>query len=141
MLCTFYEPAPQFLVQALPVMAPVMYEGMVARVPTNGAIYVMLDGVMRHIPNPEVLIRMYDYWQGWTSVDSIGGYPAGTPISMDAYLLKGDGGSDAVYLWVDGAKRLIVNMVVFNRFNFNAQRIQTVPQAQVDAMPEGPVIV
>jgi hypothetical protein len=140
MLCTFYEPKPEFLVQALPIMAPVMSEGMVAREPTTGAIYVMLDGVMRHIPNMDVMTRLYGTWQGWTPVQTIMGYPTGTPISLDSYLLKGDG-SPNIHLWVDGARRWIVSTDVFRRFNFNAQNVQVLPQAQVDAMPEGPVIV
>ena len=140
MLCSFYEPIPEFLVQSMPIMAPVMSEGMVAREPTTGGIYTMLDGVMRHVPNMEVMTRLYGNWQGWTPVQTITGYPTGAAISMDAYLLKGDA-SDAIYLWVDGAKRWIVSTDVFNRFNFNQQNVQVLPQAQVDAMPSGPVIV
>ena len=139
-LCTLYEPVPQFFVQSLPIMAPVMSEGMVAREPTTGGIYVMLDGAMRHVPNMDVMTRLYGGWTGWTSVQTITGYPVGTPISMDAYLLKGDTGVE-VYLWVDGAKRWIVSPQVFSRFNFNGQNVRSLPQAQVDAMPSGPVIV
>jgi hypothetical protein len=140
MLCTLYEPVPQFFVQSLPIMAPVMSEGMVAREPRTGGIYVMLDGVMRHVPNMDVMTRLYGNWTGWANVQTINGYPVGTPISMDAYLLKGDAAVET-YLWVDGAKRWIVSPQAFSRFNFNRQNVQVRPQAQVDAMPSGPVIV
>jgi hypothetical protein len=140
MLCTLYEPKPEFFVQAMPIVTPVMLEGMVAREPISGAIYVMLDGVMRHIPNMDVMLRLYGRWNGWTTVQTIDGYPQGPAIDLDAKLLKGDG-SAIVYLWVDGAKRQIVSTAVFNRFNFNGQNVQVLPQAQVDAMPSGPVIV
>jgi hypothetical protein len=131
---------PQFFVQSLPVMAPVMSEGMVAREPVTGGIYVMLDGAMRHVPNMDVMTRLFGNWTGWANVQTISGYPVGTPISMDSYLLKGDARVET-FLWVDGAKRWIVSPQVFSRFNFNAQNVRSLPQAQVDAMPSGPVIV
>eukprot|EP01113_Clastostelium_recurvatum_P003889 TRINITY_DN11716_c0_g1_i1.p1 TRINITY_DN11716_c0_g1~~TRINITY_DN11716_c0_g1_i1.p1 ORF type:complete len:354 (+),score=37.67 TRINITY_DN11716_c0_g1_i1:290-1351(+) len=111
---------------------------------TDGAIYTVLDGKLRHIPNPRVYARLYaNIPMPWMDLEA----PAnahlvskiGIPLSLEADLIKGQS-TDEVYLVdqpaVEGGrlvKRWIINPRHFDVMHFG--RIRVVSQRELDYYP------
>jgi hypothetical protein len=105
---------------------PDITEGMRARDP-NGPIYLMLDGVLRHIPDIETYNNLF--------TDAGGGPIAfGPPLTRGAYLARMPG-DPAFYLVVDGKKRHIAAQQTMTKFGFSEAKVQ---QKDISQIPVGP---
>ena len=115
-----------------------MFEGLRIRNDIDGAIYVMLDGVLRHIPNPDVyhqLFRAEDYRHAW----GIEPYPVKAALAGEMILARTPG-NPSLYLLIDGVKRHIVSMPVVDRFGFDMNRLVDRTAEELAAIPDGPPI-
>jgi hypothetical protein len=109
------------------------------RNPTNGATYLVLDGKLRHIPDPQTFDNLYASWSGVTPMAEPDPATVGAPLTGGAYLAAGtpDG---RVFLITDGTRRWISSAEAFNRYSFDWGRIRRMPAAQLEAIREGPQI-
>lgn len=107
--------------------------------PATGRVFIVMDGGLRHIPNPPTYDNLFRTWSGISPIGSASAYPAGPPLSDGAYLAKGtpDG---KVFLIVDGQKRWIISPTVFDRFSFKWEAIRDVPASELEALPDGPTV-
>lgn len=99
----------------------------------GGAIHIILDGTAHHITNPDTYNRLFKNWNGIQEVNG-NSIKIGAPISDDAQLVKA---TEKVYFINNGQKRWVMSPIAFNNFNFNWNKIQTVPTAKLDMIPEG----
>ncbi|MFD0764333.1 hypothetical protein ACFQZI_05680 [Mucilaginibacter lutimaris] len=105
-----------------------------SRISVGDAIYLILDGQVRHIPDPETYKNLFDTWDGVIKSEE-GLQKIGRPLTAGAYLSKADG--DRVYLVVDGVKRWIASPQVFKKYHFNDKAIKHISPAQQNAIPTG----
>ncbi len=117
------------------------------------ARYVLLDGLMRHIPSQTAHENLFSEWvdEYWGNVDARFGNtmpPAGKPLGTTpsatnpyglAYLAKCPALPN-VYIVVDGTKRWITSGEVFARFGFNHSKVWPVANELIAALPNGPDI-
>ena len=107
---------------------PSKYEGNLVRIKNKPAVFLVVDGKVRHVPNPRTYFQL---WAKWGDVKSISAKGLarrgrrGRAITNRAYLVKAKGGR-RVYLVVDGRKRWIRNRKSFNKFHFSWKKIRTV---------------
>jgi hypothetical protein len=109
--------------------------GLRIQAPGDPAVYLIdSDGTRRHIPDPQTYTNLFGDYNILTH--SLSGIPAGPDLSSGAYLAIGDG--PTTYLVTNGEKRWITTQAVFNQFAFNGNKIQTVQQQTLEALPNGP---
>ncbi|MES2266976.1 MAG: hypothetical protein V4520_09460 [Bacteroidota bacterium] len=108
-------------------------EGARLELKPDGGIYLLLDKTAHHIPNPETYKQLFKNWGGVQDFYA-GSVKIGTPITNEAYLAKSD---EKVYFVNGGEKRWIMSPIAFNNFNFNWDRVRTVPAARLDSIPTG----
>jgi hypothetical protein len=98
-------------------------EGM--RLHNNFALYLVLDGKVRHIPNPATYDQLFADWNGYKEAQNI--QPAGDALTDGAYLAR-DASNGKVYLVNDGVRRWITSPAVFDKYYFGAGKVRdTVP--------------
>lgn len=101
-------------------------------------IYMMEDGLRRHIPNPRVF---EDRGLDWNEVvvvepDEVEVEPEGEALSYtEGTLIRGDG--PEVYAISNGEKRHIRNPLVFQKLKYNWKNIIKVDNAELDIYPTG----
>lgn len=104
----------------------------------GGPAYLVMNAVLRHIPNPATFrnlfaddksIKVNDYL-----VENI---PVGPALSDGAILAIGSNPTH-VYLISNHKKHAIPSNEIFDRFGFNRARIQTYADVAIDAIPFGP---
>jgi hypothetical protein len=108
--------------------------GMRLRDSATGRIYLMIDYVLRHVPNPPTYENLFATWEAVPI--TLGNLPAGDPLTDGAYLVKGDLSARWFFV-VDGTKRWIASPLVLATYGFEASKVRIVAQATVDAIPEG----
>jgi hypothetical protein len=106
------------------------------RLHKNGALYLVLDGISRHIKDPAMYNNLFVDWNGYIDTNDVD--PMGAELPGETSLAKGlpDG---KVYLIVDGTKRWITSPTVFNAFHFDWNKIQD--KANLLNIPDGAEIV
>jgi len=105
--------------------------------PGNSAIYIVMDGQRRHIPDPWTFNRLFKDWSTVEVVD-IANIDEGPPISEGALLAK-DPGTSPVW-FVDHSQKLkhyIVSPQAMQRYNFNWSQIEPVSNYVLDAIKNG----
>eukprot|EP01084_Bolivina_argentea_P301645 520447_1 len=116
--------------------------------PGNGCIYLVLDGKLRHIPDPPTFNQLFDKWtyENMNEID-IQKLVKGDPLPRGCHLFKGIGGNikdNMVFLMdkINGklVKRYIVSPPVFNRYSFSWAKIKSIPTVSVQAIPDGPAV-
>jgi hypothetical protein len=118
---------------------------------SNGAIYYLMDGTLRHIPNAQTYSNLTgnSSWDPsvFTNFDSRNGYPyyVGAPIVDDAKIVQYPKGGSALYLQdiiFDGGPlvlRLISDYNVFSWYMFSTKNM--IPYDNAKAPQIGPEIV
>ena len=106
--------------------------------PREGKLYVMLDWMLRHIPNPATFDNLFRDWS-YVEVPRADAYPVGPPLPDGAYLANGlpDG---RVYLVGGGEKRWITSLRIFDLYGFDSTKIRSRPVEQLNALPTGSTI-
>ncbi|MEU7054633.1 hypothetical protein [Streptomyces sp. NPDC046197] len=100
------------------------------------AVYLILDGRRRWIPNPATYNNLFRDWNGIQSVVDIGSIDAGSALSDGAFLGKASN-APAVYLFSNGVKRWITSPAAMDKYYFDWQKIQTLPPGAVSSIPTG----
>jgi hypothetical protein len=95
------------------------------------------DGTKRHIPDPTTYNNLFRDWTGIKTVDP-STVTSGPDLTSGAYLAWAGVDGDPIYLVTNGQKRHIASPAVFDKFWFASNKVQTVPQSTLDALPNGP---
>lgn len=104
-----------------------------SRISVGDAMYLVLDGQVRHIPDPETYKNLFDTWDGVIKSEE-GLQEIGKPLTQGAYLAKND---EKVYLVSDRVKRWIASPQVFKKYHFNEKVIKKLNAAELNAIPTG----
>jgi hypothetical protein len=112
----------------------------------DDAIYLVDEGKRRHIEDPDTFNGVFKNNPNISSVLDKKAITLGNSIVSGSVLVKSSS-SDPVYLVdkYDGSdkkwkKRYIPSMAIFDKYQFNQGYIQSVPQATLDGMDDGPNI-
>ncbi len=124
---------PYYSAQVLPI-ASAITDGMRIRQQSNGAIYLVIDGKFRWIPDPATYNNLYSSGSVVT-VPTVAQYPGGTQLTSGAYLANIPGQPE-IYLVVDGTKRWINSLQALGRYGFNGP-IRQLNAGQMAAIPTG----
>ncbi|HWT14088.1 MAG TPA: hypothetical protein VN231_15150 [Allosphingosinicella sp.] len=114
-------------------------DGIRLRDRSDGAVFVTLEGAMRHIPNPATYANLYRSDLVPTDIAPGYAYSVSRPLTDGAYLARG--GDGRLFLMSDGLKRWIGGPAVFERFEFDWNKVRDVPAEVLDAVPESATIV
>lgn len=111
-------------------------DGMRIRDEPTGAVYLVLDGVLRHIPDVPTYENLFIDWDNITHCSDLDGYTIGEPLSKEVSLAKGtlDG---KVFLLLKEEKRWISSPDVFEWYGFSLLKIQSLPADKLEAIPTG----
>ncbi|MBF6044507.1 hypothetical protein GO001_04615 [Streptomyces sp. NRRL B-1677] len=100
------------------------------------AVYLILDGKRRWIPNPATYNNLFRNWNGIQSVVDIGAIDDGGQLSDGAILAKSPSGP-AVYLVSNGIKRWITSPAAMDKYYFDWNKIVNVSPVALNAIPTG----
>ncbi|MBF0324704.1 MAG: hypothetical protein HQL42_06480 [Alphaproteobacteria bacterium] len=109
-------------------------EGARVRLVDTGAIYLMLDGKLRHVPTADTVNALFENWYTIRGIYTLDGLSVGAPLPADAFLSRGIGGK--VYLVADGLKRWITHPEAFAKYGFSDPKVRSGEPTQ----PTGPDI-
>ena len=102
---------------------------------TGGAIYLVMNGQLRWIPDVATYNDLFTTWNGINQDDYlVDNVPMGTPLSSGALLARG-AASAPQYLVTNGQKCWIPSPAVLTQFNF--KQATAYPQIMVDYIPTG----
>ncbi|OAL51540.1 hypothetical protein IQ07DRAFT_598401 [Pyrenochaeta sp. DS3sAY3a] len=121
-------------------MSDPSFEGKHIKGDSNDAIYLVLDGKLRHVANPAVWEALFGTgeWKFQVVPQAlVDNFSKGAAIDQTTPLIKGDG--DPVYLIDEKKKRWISSPDVFNRYGFSWDTIKSVGSVS-DLIPSGPNI-
>jgi hypothetical protein len=104
--------------------------------PASGAVYLMIGGALRHIPNPATYNNLFRDWKGIGTLGNLAGQHKGPPLTDRAHLAKGtpDG---RIFLIGDNQKRWIRSPAVMDRYQFNWGAVRTLPADLLAIVPDG----
>lgn len=103
----------------------------------NGAaVYLVLDGKRRWIPNPATYNNLFRSWDGIQSVIDIGNIEDGGQLSDGAILGKSPNAPE-VYLISNGVKRWITSPAAMDKYFFAWNKIASVPPGALGNIPTG----
>ena len=97
----------------------------------NGAVFLILDGKRRHIPDPPTFDSLFRNWDGIITDINVEEITDGGALTQGAVLAKPDN-SPAVFLVSNNQKRHIASPAAMDKYNFSWQRIITVPHVLLD---------
>lgn len=123
---------------------PNWFNGSCIKIKNEAPVYLVMNGVKKHIPNPDTYNNLFKDWNQindggnlgaiWSKiVDSI---PTGEPITNGAILIKADN-SDPIYLLTNKKKYWISNPKQFSDCNFKSDGVKKYPAIVVDAISSG----
>jgi hypothetical protein len=106
------------------------YEDNLIRQRNDYKVYLVVNGVKRHIPNPPIFL---DYGFLWTDV-------VDTDQSVidkykDTYLIKESGKEGIYYINQQGVRKLIPNTDIFNSYGDKIQDVQIVSKLEMESYP------
>ncbi|HKQ51668.1 MAG TPA: hypothetical protein VJT74_04820 [Pyrinomonadaceae bacterium] len=100
-----------------------------------GAIYLILDGMRYHIPNPPTYNNLFRDWNGIDTDINVTDITDGGALSDGAVLaVQNEGG--VVYLVTNGFKRAIISPTAMDHYHFSWERIVRVPRILLDFIQE-----
>ncbi len=111
------------------------YNGFRIKKPGDPRIWLVDRGQKRHIPNPTTFNNLFRNWS-YREVLDVDAIQTGSPISDGAVLGRATG-EPAVFLIDQGIKRHIVSPATMDKYNFNWNRVYTLPRLVIDSMPTG----
>ncbi|MBT2382167.1 hypothetical protein [Streptomyces sp. ISL-11] len=100
------------------------------------AIYLVLDGRRRWIPNPATYNNLFRDWNGIQTVIDIGSIDDGGQLSDGAFLGKA-ANDPAVYLISNGVKRWITSPAAMDKYHFAWNKIASVNPLALSSIPTG----
>jgi hypothetical protein len=113
--------------------------GLRLKSPAAPAIYLVLDGFRRWIPDPDTYNNLFRDWNGVIVDIDIDSVPEGSSLTSGAVLARPIGMAP-VYLVSNSAKRWVTSPAAMDKYYFAWNRIIEVPHVLLDSIPEGPPI-
>jgi hypothetical protein len=110
--------------------------GVRLKAPNNSAIYVVIDGYRRWIPDPGTYNNLFRNWDGILVVTNIPDIAVAEPLSSGAVLARATG-SDPIYLISNGVKRHITSPSVMGKYNFDMNKVQNLPVTAINSISTG----
>ena len=111
------------------------YEDNLIRAIGNYKVYLVVNGINRHIPNPEIFLN---YGFAWEDVVDV---PQSTIDKYRrAYLVRESRQGTIYYLRNDGVKKWIRNPEIFASYNNKWEDIQVISKPEMDSYPESNLI-
>jgi len=111
--------------------------GLILQLPGAAPVYLVLNGYRCWIPDPQTFQNLFNSGATITPSINIGVVSEGAALTSGAVLAQGSA-SPQVYLVSNGVKMWIPDQATFQRYQFNAAKIQLVPQILMDSIPNGP---
>ncbi len=112
--------------------------GLLLQLPGNPASYLVLNG-FRCFVDPATMQNLFVDNPTSTPDINIGLVSAGNPITSGAILAVAPG-DPTVYLVTNGVKMGIPSPAVFNTYQFDWQKIQSVAPILLNFIPTGPIV-
>lgn len=100
------------------------------------AVFLILDGKRRHIPNPETYNNLFRDWNGIQHVVDSAAIDNGGPLSDGAFLGKAPNAPE-VYLVSNGVKRWITSPAAMDKYHFAWNRIVSISPVALHSIPTG----
>jgi hypothetical protein len=113
--------------------------GVCIKGPASPKVYLMDQGLRRWIPNPQTYSNLFRDGNTIYVHPAIGGITEGIPISNGAILAKANN-APSFYLVDQGMKRHITSPAVMDLYNFDGNKVCSVPGILLDSLPTGPAI-
>ncbi|MCK5122532.1 MAG: hypothetical protein KAQ87_00020 [Candidatus Pacebacteria bacterium] len=111
------------------------YEDNLIRAIGNYKVYLVVSGIKRHIPNPEIFL---DYGFAWEDVVDT---PQATIDKYSrGYLIRESRQGTIYYLSPNGVKKWIRNPEIFVSYNNKWEDIQVISKREMDSYPESNLI-
>lgn len=104
--------------------------------PSDSRIYLVDNGVLRHIPNPETYNNLFRNWDNIVIDPHIDQISMGHPISNGAILAK-SATYDNVFLIDEGTKRWITSPSTMDKYNFDWGKVFILPNILLQSIPNG----
>lgn len=106
------------------------YEDNLIRGVGDYKVYLVVNGIKRHIPNPQVFL---DYGFSWNDIKDVDA----TIISeyKDAYLIREDGKEEVYYLNSQGVRKHIPTAEIFNSYNDKWEDVQIISSYEMSVYP------
>jgi hypothetical protein len=96
------------------------------------------DGALRHIPDPTTYTNLFRDGTG-VQTTNVSMITPGPDLTRGAYLAASSNAvGTSIYLVSNGQKRHVSSPATMDKFWFNWGAVKTVPQATLDALPNGP---
>jgi hypothetical protein len=111
-------------------------DGMLIGNQPNGAIYLVIDGKLRWIPNLPTYNNLFS--RPNVGLPAVTQYPIGAQLTDGAYLANTPGDA-RIFFVVDGTKRWISSLSAMSRYGFTGA-IRSLTPAQLSALPDGPPV-
>lgn len=111
--------------------------GVRVKSPNDAAVYLIdPEGYRRHIPDPDTYNNLFRDWSGIIVDIDVRNITAAAALSPGAILAKSPDRPE-VYLVSNGIKRHIWSPAVMDKYHFSWEKIRTLPQVSLDAIPAG----
>ncbi|HEV7643459.1 MAG TPA: hypothetical protein VGO50_05885 [Pyrinomonadaceae bacterium] len=104
----------------------------------TGAIYLGLDGKLRHVQSGGTMNNLFKDGSV-INIPNADEFPIGSPVTDGTYLAKTPSAPE-IYLVIDGKKRWIPSQTIFDRYNFNMARVQMLSAQDIALIASGPDI-
>jgi len=101
-------------------------------------VYLILDGQLRWIPNPETYNNLFRDWNGIAEFADISDIEEGEQITDGAILAK-DPNSPPVYLLSFHQKRHIASPAAMDKYYFSWDAIKKIDKVALDSIPDVPL--
>ncbi|WP_412024307.1 hypothetical protein [Burkholderia cepacia] len=113
------------------------YDGIRVRSHQSTNLYLVVNGVLHYIPNPDTYFNLFPSWEGIFIDDYLTTHiPKSIPLSVGASLIRGDS-SPLRYLLTNGEKRAIPDDIIFKKFDFDPSKVKVIPDSVVESLPTG----
>lgn len=111
------------------------YEDNLIRAIGNYKVYLVVNGISRHIPNPEIFLNYGFVWEDVTDV------PQSTIDKYQkAYLIRESKQGTIYYLRNDGIKKWIRSPEIFASYGNKWEDVQVISKPEMDSYPESNLI-
>ncbi|WJQ83306.1 hypothetical protein [Brevibacillus brevis] len=122
---------------------PSLLNGFRVKETNSATVYVVMDGKKRGIVSADVYFKLFNSWDGIREYPSLSSIPDGQVIGENAQLIRFQS-SATVYLLDEEngrvVKRGITSASVFNKYNFDWNKIIVLADSLKNAFPDGSLL-
>jgi hypothetical protein len=106
------------------------YEDNLIREKGDYKVYLVVNGVKRHIPSPAIFL---DYGFSWNDIKDVDNPTINK--YQDTYLIKENGRNEIYYVNLQGVRKLVPTTEIFNSYGDKQADIQIVSKKEIDSYP------